>query len=102
MRTVLFILFLLISSITSAQYKLSGTVKDNNGPVIGATVKTIDISNVSTVTDIKGYFELTVPYGKHKFVAFKLDYKRVEFEIEGPNGYDTELGSVKGGISVER
>ena len=45
MRAVLFILFLLISSITSAQYKLSGTVKDNNGPVIGATVKTIDISN---------------------------------------------------------
>lgn len=102
MRAVLFILFLLISSITSAQYKLSGTVKDNNGPVIGATVKTIDISNVSTVTDIKGYFELTVPYGKHKFVAFKLDYKRVEFEIEGPNGYDTELGSVKGGIFLGR
>ena len=43
-----------------AQQKISGTIKDAQGPVIGASVVVNGTSN-GTITDVNGAFTLNVP-----------------------------------------
>ena len=99
-----------------AQYKLSGVVRDLKGkPVVGAIIEATDlpIDNIDpqTLRPVRsvrakskndGSFELMVPYGKHNFSVSYFGYKIVKFDIEGPNGYDIELGRVKGYINLGR
>ena len=71
MRRVLFSsALLLVSSLTFAQSKVSGTVKDANGePLIGVSVVEEGTSN-GAVTDINGNYTLNVKPG----AKLKLSY----------------------------
>lgn len=63
---------------------VSGTVLDENGePVIGATV-TVKGTNLVTVTDIDGRFELKVPNGSILSVSY-LGYTTAEVPATGEN-----------------
>ena len=72
---------------TVAQYDgktVGGTVLDENGePVIGATV-TVKGTNLVTVTDIDGRFELKVPNGSILSVSY-LGYTTAEVPATGEN-----------------
>ena len=64
LKTVLFMLFLVSSTMAFAQNKVSGVVTDANGePLIGVTVMEVGTQNGS-VTDIDGRFALNVAQGK--------------------------------------
>lgn len=115
-KIILIIACLLFVVNAFAQYKLSGVVRDLKGkPIVGAIIEATDlpIDNIDPKTLIPvrsvrakskydGSFELLVPYGKHNFSVSHFDYKTAKFDIEGPNGYDVELGSVKGYINLGR
>lgn len=63
---------------------VGGTVLDENGePVIGATV-TVKGTNLVTVTDIDGHFELKVPNGSILSVSY-LGYTTAEVPATGEN-----------------
>ncbi len=62
-RFILSFLTLMLCTLTYAQQEITGTVTDDMGPVIGATVMEKGTSN-GTVTDFDGNFKLKVQTGK--------------------------------------
>ena len=55
-----------MSSLTFAQSKVTGVVKDSAGePIIGASVTVKGAQGLGTVTDIDGNFTLSLPSGKN-------------------------------------
>jgi len=60
------ILLLFVFSAT-AQTQVSGTVKENNNPVVGATVE-VKGTNVATITGPQGTFTITLPSGRTQLV----------------------------------
>lgn len=69
-RVLLSSALLLVSTLTFAQSKVSGTVKDANGePLIGVSIMEIDTNN-GAVTDINGNYTLNVKPG----AKLKLSY----------------------------
>lgn len=61
-------------------YKITGTVRDDDGPIPGATV-TVKGTSIGTVTNAGGYFELVVPSDtKNLFVRF-IGYESKEVKI---------------------
>jgi len=61
-------------------YKITGLVKDADGPIPGASVM-VKGTNVGTVTDAKGHFELMIPSdAKSLFVKF-IGYESQEVKI---------------------
>ena len=71
-RLEIIVLSLLLAFTASAQYKFSGIIVDSKGaPIFAATIKAIDISDVGTISQVDGKFELTVPLGKHQFSISK-------------------------------
>ena len=64
MKTVLFMFFLLSSSIAFAQNRVSGVVTDSQGePLIGVTVLEVGTKN-GAVTDYDGRYSINVERGK--------------------------------------
>ena len=63
--TLVLILFASLS--VFAQKQVSGTVKENNNPVVGATVE-VKGTNVAVVTGLSGNFVIMVPAGKNQLV----------------------------------
>ena len=63
--------------------KVSGIVTDEEGPVIGATVKIKDTS-VGTITDMDGRFVLNAPVGSVIVVSF-IGYEDKEVKFKGEN-----------------
>lgn len=72
-RVLLSSALLLVSTLTFAQSKVSGTVKDANGePLIGVSVMEVGTNN-GAVTDINGNYTLNVKRGaklKFSYIGF--------------------------------
>lgn len=65
MKTVLFMFFMLSSTLAFAQNRVTGVVVDKQGePLIGVTVKEVGTQNAA-VTDIDGRYSLNVERGKN-------------------------------------
>ncbi len=60
-------ILLLFVFCASAQKQVSGTVKENNNPVVGATVE-VKGTNVATITGPLGAFTITLPAGRNQLV----------------------------------
>lgn len=75
----------------TADRKIKGVVGDgNNEPLIGATVK-VKGTNIVTVTDIDGNFELEVPSGAELVVSY-IGFNDQTVKISGSKSkYDVEL-----------
>ena len=86
-RFILSSLFLLLSTIMYAQQEITGTVSDDMGPVIGATVMEKGTTN-GTVTDFDGNFKIKVAPGKTLVFSY-IGYSPVE--KAAANGMTVEL-----------
>lgn len=68
-KLLLFLLFIATTAFQAySQKQVSGTVKENNAPLSGATVE-VKGTNVATVTGVNGNFVITVPAGKNQLVV---------------------------------
>ena len=86
-RITLSFLSLLLCTIMYAQQEITGTVTDDMGPVIGATVMEKGTSN-GTVTDFDGNFKLKVQPGATLVLTY-IGYKTVEMPAK--NGMQVQM-----------
>ncbi|MEZ4901680.1 MAG: TonB-dependent receptor [Spirosomataceae bacterium] len=96
MKYVLIGFFLLFSLITFSQIsegKITGVVYDANGSIAGATV-TVPNTSWGVVTDTKGYFELSLPEGKHTIIIRFVGYESVLKEVLVVGNVAISMGNV--------
>jgi hypothetical protein len=76
---LLFVAILLVSKISAQKFTISGTVKDkaNGEDLIGATVTIKELTGVGTVTNVYGFYSLTLDKGE-----YILMYKSLGFNVE--------------------
>lgn len=75
-------LLLLLPVLASAQTTISGSVKDKDGPVIGATVTQKGAKNTTT-TDVNGKFKIALKGNSTILVVSYVGYKPQEVSISG-------------------
>ena len=75
---------MLLSVAAFAQQKISGTIVDEAGPVIGATVM-VEGTQIGTVTDLDGKYELSVPANSTVIVSC-VGYKDIKFTATAGQG----------------
>jgi len=82
MKTVLFMFFLLSSTIAFAQGRVSGVVSDTNGePLIGVTVMEVGTQN-GAVTDYEGRYTISVAQGKSLQFSY-VGYTSKTLRVQG-------------------
>lgn len=90
-HTILFIVYLLFSTLTFAQKTISGKVTGNNNePVAGATVS-VKGTNVATQTNAEGAFTLNAPTDKSTIVISNVGFERTEIAADGKGTLDIAL-----------
>ena len=81
-----------MSSLTFAQSKVTGVVKDSSGePIIGASVTVKGAQGLGTVTDIDGNFTLSVPSGKKQLLVTYIGFTPQTVETSGKNTFTIVL-----------
>ena len=81
-------------TIAAQGQRVSGTVSDEFGPVIGCNVIEKDANNRNvnaTVTDVNGNFQLTVKNPKHKLVVTFVGYKPYSKVIGSQTNFEIKL-----------
>ena len=81
-------------TIAAQGQRVSGTVSDEFGPVIGCNVIEKDANNRNvnaTVTDVNGNFQLTVKNPKHKLVVTFVGYKPFSKVIGSQTNFEIQL-----------
>ena len=80
------IAFIIISTNVFSQEKftLSGNIKDasNGEDLIGVTIFVKELPGVGTVTNVYGFYSLTLPKGSYTIQYSYVGYKTVEFKAE--------------------
>ena len=80
----------------SAQAVVTGTVADEDGPIIGANVY-VDGSTIGDITDLDGRYSISVPAGDHVLVFSYVGYSTQKMNISVSDGEtlnaDVTLGS---------
>tara|TARA_R110001592_G_scaffold140938_2_gene362109 strand:+ start:6147 stop:8504 length:2358 start_codon:yes stop_codon:yes gene_type:complete len=76
--------FLLFSTYIFSQEKftLSGTIKDNTDgeDLIGVTIFVKELPGVGTVTNLYGFYSITLPKGEYTFQYSYVGYKTIKFK----------------------
>lgn len=81
-----------MSSLTFAQSKVTGVVKDSSGePIIGASVTVKGAQGLGTVTDIDGNFTLSVPSGKKQLLVTYIGFTPQTVDTSGKNTFTIVL-----------
>jgi len=84
-KIVLNILFLLVcsSSVLAQKYTLSGTVKDlsNGEDLIGLTIFVKELPGTGTITNVYGFYSLTLPKGEYTIIYSFIGYQKQEVKI---------------------
>ena len=79
-QSMLFVVFLLSSTLAFAQNKVTGTVTDKTGePLIGVNVLEAGTTN-GCITDVDGKYSLNVEKGKTLVFSF-IGYSRQEVKV---------------------
>lgn len=84
MKNLFLITLLLISSVIKAQeYTISGTIKDaaNGEDLIGATIKVKELPEVGAVTNVYGFYSLTLEKGDYTIIFNSLGYNTIEKKV---------------------
>jgi len=84
MKKLLILLCLSLSfASNSQQFTVSGTLKDaaNGEDLIGATVKVKELPTVGAVSNVYGFFSLTLKKGNYTLVFTSLGYEPIEKKI---------------------
>ena len=87
------IILLLFVFCASAQKQVSGTIKENNNPVVGATVE-VKGTNVATISGPQGTFVINVPAGKSILVISYVGLETQEVNIADKTTVDVVLVAV--------
>ena len=75
-----------------AQTKITGTVTDKEGEVVpGASVRVKSNSDVGTITDLDGEYNLNVPEGTEFLVFSFVGMKTIEVEVLNRTVVDVSL-----------
>ena len=77
------------SIVQQSKKKITGTVSDEQGPVIGATVR-IKGSSTGTITDIDGHYSLVVPEGSTLEISY-VGYVTREVKVNGQSTVNVTL-----------
>ena len=81
-----------MSSLTFAQSKVTGVVKDSAGePIIGASVTVKGAQGLGTVTDIDGNFTLSLPSGKKQLLVTYIGFTPQTVDASGKNTFTIVL-----------
>ena len=81
-----------MSSLTFAQSKVTGVVKDATGePIIGASVTVKGAQGTGAVTDIDGNFSLTVPSGKEQLIVSYIGFTPQTIDVNGKTTFNIVL-----------
>ena len=81
-----------MSSLTFAQSKVTGVVKDSSGePIIGASVTVKGAQGLGTVTDIDGNFTLSLPSGKKQLLVTYIGFTPQTVDASGKNTFTIVL-----------
>lgn len=81
-------------TITAQDHRISGTVSDDFGPVIGCNVIEKDANNRNvnaTITDVNGNFQLTIKNPKNKLVVSYVGYKPYSKVIGTQTSFNIQL-----------
>ncbi|MCL1868117.1 MAG: SusC/RagA family TonB-linked outer membrane protein [Paludibacter sp.] len=70
-------------ALTNAQTRVTGTVSDEDGPVVGAIVQVKGITHTAVQTDNDGRYEINVPEGAKTLVFSLVGMKTQEVNIGG-------------------
>lgn len=89
-RSVILLLLSILSlSLLAQEYKVSGMVSDEKSKetLIGVSLYMKDQPSVGTTTDVKGWYEISLPAGSYVFVVNYLGYseKEVTFTVSNKN-----------------
>lgn len=88
--TSLIVMLLFVTSVHGQTKKISGTVKDNKGPLPAVTIK-ISGSKIITTTDQNGRFSINVPTGTKVLLFSFIGYDTKEVSIENTSTLDVTL-----------
>lgn len=87
------VILLLFVFCASAQKQVSGTVKENNNPVVGATVE-VKGTNVATITGPTGNFVINVPAGRTQLVISYVGLETQTISIADKTTIDVVMVAV--------
>jgi iron complex outermembrane receptor protein len=105
---VLFILFFAAFSIVLQAQTLSGTVTDNEGPIIGASISvtsastSISLSNLGTVSDVDGNYSLKLSAGSYRITVSYTGYTTQTTDLTLADGENKKLDfTLVAGIALQ-
>lgn len=84
MKNLIFIALMFISSMAISQdFTISGTIKDasNGEDLIGATIKVKELPTVGAITNVYGFFSLSLPAGDYTIIFNSLGFQPQEKKI---------------------
>ena len=87
------VILLLFVFAASAQKQVSGIIKENNNPVVGATVE-VKGTNVATITGPQGNFVINVPAGRTVLVVSYVGLETQEVNIADKTSVDVTMVAV--------
>lgn len=96
-KSVITLLLVLISSISLAQVKITGTVVDNqNTPIVGATISLKSPTNTfGKLTDNSGSFEINAPSGTYNIEVRYLGFQAYKNTVEISEGAPFDTGTIQ-------
>jgi len=87
------VILLLFVFCASAQKQVSGTVKENNNPVVGATVE-VKGTNVATITGPQGTFVINLPAGRTQLVISYVGFETQTVNVGDKTSVDVVMSPV--------
>jgi hypothetical protein len=104
LKSLSFTLFLFISITIFAQEKftLSGNIKDasNGEDLIGVTIFVKELPGVGTVTNVYGFYSLTLPKGSYTIQYSYVGYKTVEFNADLTKNIKNNIQIISGATDL--
>ena len=88
------VILLLFVFCASAQKQVSGTVKENGNPVVGATVE-VKGTNVATITGPQGTFVINLPSGRTQLVISYVGFETQTVNVGDKTTVDVVMAAVK-------
>lgn len=81
--TALGLLLVFQITITSQKYTISGNIKDaeNGEDLIGASIYEKDKKDIGTISNIYGYYSLSLEKGEHTIIFNYIGYEQIELDI---------------------
>ena len=94
---ILILLFCSVNLFSQEKYTLSGTVKDlsDGEDLIGLTIFVKELPGTGTVSNVYGFYSLTLPKGEYTIQYSFVGYKTQEYKIKFDQNIkkNIELGS---------